>query len=215
MTLPFLYFKLDQLPFSFSYSSEAVDSDTFENGGVNNAVRISIHLIRDAGGLAFHKMSSSKISRHFYYFSCCQDVDHCKKSKSGGKRDYRQMERIRCNSILTMNPDSLDRLLHIQLQHWYHILYLDIRPSQEALEFIDLRDKCQTPAEIFRNLPLSEIYDVDVIAQHQLYHQWQRKNSGIWGPDADQFDCATKFLSRLKIYTAFWITSRITHEAYP
>lgn len=104
------------------------------------------------------------------------------------------MKRFSCQSKLTLKIDLLNRRLNISLQHSYHIPYVDIRLSQEALEYVNSHSNGHTPAEIFRDLQSSRIPGADVIAQHQIYYQWQRANSSTWRRDADQFISATKLL---------------------
>lgn len=43
----------------------------------------------------FYKLRNGKSSRLFCYFSCFQDADHSKNSKSGGRQDLRWMESFR------------------------------------------------------------------------------------------------------------------------
>lgn len=104
------------------------------------------------------------------------------------------MERFSCQSKLILKTDFLIRRLNVSLQHSYHMPYVDIRLSQEALEYVNSHSDGHTPSEIFRDLKSLRIPGADVIAQHQIYYQWQRANSSTWRRDADQFVSATKLL---------------------
>lgn len=116
------------------------------------------------------------------------------------------MKRFSCQSKLILNTDFLNRRLNVSLQHSYHIPYVDIRLSQEALEYVNSHSDDHTPAEIFRDLKSLRIPGADLIAQHQIYYQWQRANSSTWRRDADQFVSATKLLGEYE--------RTLRHEVY-
>lgn len=162
---------------------------------MNNAIDLLVQLIQGAGGHRFRKLNCTKINNeYYYYYSCSQDSERCKKSISLGIRDQRRMERFKCQSNLKLQANLSNRRLELQFQHDYHSPYLDIRLSLEAIEFVKLRCSGHTPAEIFRDLQSSGISGADMIVQHQIYYQWQCANSSIWRRDLDQFTSANKLL---------------------
>ena len=155
-----------------------------------------IELIREAGGHRFRHLAHYKKSDfgYNYYYACCQDDNKSLASESTGKRDRRRMKRFDCKSKLVMQLDLLDRRLFVKLQHDYHTPYTDVRLSQEALGFVNSQCMNKTPAELYRDLQASSIPGAEIVAQHQVYYQWQRANSSIWRHDSDQFLSMSKFL---------------------
>ena len=187
----FYTLNLDQLPVCFGSSLEAENDLT----PLNKAISLLVDLTREAGGHRFRKLSAKKNKdEYYYYYSCCQDSERCAKSVSSGKRDQRRMDRYNCRSNMKFQINLSGRELKLSFQHDYHTPYLDIRLSHEALEFIKSRGTGHTPAEIFRDLQSSGFPGTDLIAQHQVYYQWQCANSSIWRRDLDQFTSAIKFL---------------------
>lgn len=113
------------------------------------------------------------------------------------KRDRSTMIRFPCDSRLAIKSNFNNRELSISLRHNYHSSYTDIQPSSAVLQFIISRCQHQTPAEIFRDLKTSDVPDVEKIAQHQVYYQWQITNSSLWQHDIDPFISAVKHLDGL------------------
>ena len=107
------------------------------------------------------------------------------------------MTRFPCDSKLAIKTNFNNRELSISLQHKYHSSYVNIQLSIAALQFIISRCQHQTPAEIYRDLKTSDIPDVEKIAQHQVYYQWQIANSSLWRHDIDSFVSAVKHFNGL------------------
>ena len=107
------------------------------------------------------------------------------------------MTRFPCDGVLVVKPNLVKRRLVISLHHNYHIPYVSIELSPEAKQFIELRCTNQTPAEIHRDLKVSGIPEVENVAQHQVYYQWQCANSSSWRLDVGPFVSAAKFLDKL------------------
>lgn len=164
---------------------------------MNDRISMLVYCVREAGGHRFRQTNHCKYYRStiYHYYSCCQDENQFSQTKSNGKRDRSQMKRFPCQSKLVFKTDFLTRRLNVSLQHIYHTPYVDIRLSQEAVDYVNSHSDGHTPAEMFRNLQSSRIPGVELIAQHQIYYQWQRANSSTWRRDSDQFVSATKLLN--------------------
>ena len=78
--------------------------------------------------------------------------------------------------------------------HKHHESYVKIRMSEEILDFISQRCAGHSPAEIYHDLQASGLREIDGVAQHQVYYQWQQVNSSKWKYDAEPFTSAYKFL---------------------
>ena len=145
----------------------------------DQAVDVLVDNIYRAGEHRFRKLRTRKISKLAYDYYCCQDSARVRKGETLGKRDRLQMKRFPCNSKLSIKLDLMNRRLTVVLRHKYHAPYVNIRLSTAALALV--AEKCfgHTPAEIYRDLKASKLPGVELVAEHQVYYQWQRANSSL------------------------------------
>jgi hypothetical protein len=184
-------FNIDNLPVGFG----SLEGDgTVDRARMANAISQLAEIIWKKGGFRFWHRTTNWVNRAYVYF-CSQDEDHAQESVAQGVRDTPRITRFPCKSRLTFRPSLGDRTLAVNLQHTYHAPYTDHQLSPAVVEFIQGRNAVATPAEIYRDLQVSQPLGWQFAAPYQVYYLWQQSNSSIWRRDQDPLVSAQVLLS--------------------